>query len=92
MGGIIECADCRAENAESGIEHPDPHESHILCILTEGAKIALGYCIYSPIERIFSFSISPEDMRLFGRATEEYLINQLGHSFRTLVFYNEVKR
>lgn len=92
MGGIIECADCRAENAEAGIEHPDPHESHILCILTEGAKIALGYCIYSPIERIFSFSISPEDMRLFGRATEEYLINQLGHSFRTLVFYNEVKR
>jgi DNA repair protein RecO (recombination protein O) len=92
MGGIIECADCRSENAEAGVEHPDPHESHILCILTEGAKIALGYCIYSPLERIFSFSISPEDMRLFGRATEEYLVNQLGHSFRSLAFYNEVKR
>jgi DNA repair protein RecO (recombination protein O) len=92
MGGTVECAECRARLSESGAEHPDPHESHILCILTEGAKAALGYCIYSPIERIFSFSISDEDMRLFARATEEYLVNQLGHGFRTLAFYNEVKR
>ena len=92
MGGTVECADCRSRLAESGAEHPDPHESHILCILSEGAKAALGYCIFSPLERLFSFSISDEDMRLFTRAAEEYLVNQLGHSFRTLAFYNEVKR
>jgi hypothetical protein len=90
MGGIIECAACRERAAKAHREHPDPHEAHIICILSEGAKIALGYCIYSPIERIFSFNISREDMRLFARASEEYLLNQLGHGFKTLDFYKDV--
>ena len=92
MGGVIECYACRHRRAEEGIEHPDPHESHIICILSEGAKIALGYAIHSPLERIFSFNLPDEDMHLFSRATEEYLLNQLGHSFKTLDFYNSVKR
>ena len=90
MGGIIECSACRDKNAKLHKEHPDPHETHIICILSEGAKIALGYCIYSPIERIFSFNIGSEDMRLFARAAEEYLLNQLGHGFKTLDFYKTV--
>ena len=90
MGGIIECAACRERSARIHKEHPDPHEAHIICILSEGAKIALGYCIYSPLERIFSFNISNEDMRLFKRAAEEYLLNQLGHGFKTLDFYKDV--
>ena len=76
----------------SGIEHADPHETHILCILSEGAKTALGYSIYSPLERVFSFNISNEDMRLFSRACEEYILNQLGHSFKSLEFYKSVMR
>lgn len=92
MSGNIECAKCRSEKSEMGVESPDPHESHIIAILSEGAKIALGYAIYSPIERVFSFKISDEDMRLFSRATEQYLLNQLGHSYKTLDFYNTVKR
>ena len=92
MGGIIECRSCHDKRERGHVEHEDPHESHILCILSEGAKIALGYCIYSPIERIFSFNISKEDMRLFSRATEEYILNQLGHSFKSLEFYKSVMR
>ena len=92
MSGNIECAKCRSDKSEIGVESPDPHESHIIAILSEGAKIALGYAIYSPIERVFSFKISDEDMRLFSRATEQYLLNQLGHSYKTLDFYNTVKR
>ena len=92
MGGNLECANCRAEASESGEPHPDPHESRIIALLSEGAKIALGYAIYAPLERIFSFNISEEDMRLFSRCTELYLLNQLGHSFRSLDFYSSVKR
>ena len=92
MGGIIECRSCHERRERSRIEHADPHETHILCILSEGAKIALGYAIYSPIERVFSFNISDEDMRLFGRATEEYILNQLGHSYRSLDFYKSLLR
>ena len=65
-----------------------------ICVMreTEGAKLALSYAIYSPVERIFAFNISDEEMRLFSRATEEYLLNQLGHSFKTLDFYKKVKK
>ena len=92
MGGIIECCACHDKRAKARIEHEDPHESHILCILSEGAKIALGYCIYSPLERIFSFNISGDDMRLFSKASEEYILNQMGHSYKSLEFYKSVKR
>lgn len=92
MGGIIECRACHDKRAKARIEHADPHESHILCILSEGAKIALGYAIYSPLERIFSFNISGDDMRFFAKAAEEYLLNQLGHTFKSLEFYKSVKR
>ena len=92
MGGVIECRACHEKREMGRIEHEDPHESHIICILSEGAKIALGYCIYSPIERAFCFNISDQDMHLFSRAAEEYLLNQLGHSFKSLDFYKSVIR
>ena len=92
MGGILECRACRDRRERGRIEHPDPHETHIICILSEGAKTALGYCIYAPIERVFSFNISDEDMHLFSRAAEEYILNQLGHGFKSLEFYKSLFR
>ena len=92
MGGVIECRDCHEKREKARAEHEDPHESHIICILSEGAKIALGYCIYSPVERVFSFNISDEDMHLFARAAEEFILNQLGRSYKSLEFYKSVVR
>ncbi len=92
MGGYITCFSCRDKAEKERREPESPYESHIVSLLTEGAKIALGYCIYSPLEKIFSFKISDEDMELFSKASEEYLINQLERSFKTLEFYKEVKR
>lgn len=92
MGGVIECRRCREKAAEEHREHPDPHESHIITILSEGAREALAYSIYSPLERIFSFNLSDEEQHLFERAAEEYLLNQLGHSFKTLDFYKQMIR
>ena len=70
----------------------DPHESRVITILSEGARAALAYSIYSPIERIFAFNLTDDEMRLFSRAAEEYLLNQLGHGFKTLDFYKDVAR
>lgn len=92
MGGIVQCYSCKQKLSEEGFDHPDPHESHIICILSSGAKAAFEFAIYAPLERLFSFKISDDDMRLFSRAAEEYLLNQLGHGFKTLDFYNSVKR
>ena len=91
MGGTIECAECRRRAEEMREEPLDPHERRVIAILSESAKTALGYCIYAPIERIFSFNISDDDMRFFVRASEEYLLNQLGRSYRSLDFYKDIK-
>ena len=92
MGGVIECAECRRLAYETRSEPLDPHERHVVAILSESAKAALAYCIYAPIERIFSFNIADDDMRFFVRAAEEYLLNQLGRSYRSLDFYKDIKR
>ena len=92
MGGVITCRKCKEKAAMEHTEVKDPHEAHIICLLSEGAKIAFGYCVYSPIERAFSFNLSDMDMSLFSRAAEEYLLNQLGRSYNSLDFYKTVKR
>ena len=92
MGGLIKRESCHRRDTRTHAEQEDPHESRIIYILSEGAKVALGYAIHAPIEKIFSFNISDEDMRLFARATESYLLNQIGHGFKTLDFYKDVCR
>ena len=90
MSGSIECQKCRREAEMKREMSLSPHESRIICILSEGAKMALGYAIHSPLEKIFSFKISDEDMHLFSRAAEEYLLNQVGHTYKTLDFYKKL--
>ena len=92
MAGAIECSECHRKAERLHTTLTDEHESHILAILSPGAKVALGYCIYSPLEKLFSFSIGHDDMDLFVRAAELYLLNHLERGFKTLEFYNEVKR
>lgn len=91
MGGFITCADCHAkEQVGLAPVAEDAHEASIIRFLSEGAKVALGYVIYAPPEKIFAFRISEEDMRIFGDAAECYLLNQLEKPFKTLDFYHEV--
>ena len=91
MGGSIQCFDChRASEFSTGFV--DDGTRNIVTVLSEGAKIALGYLIHCPIERLFAFSISDSDMSVLARACEEYLINQLERTFKSLEFYKEVKR
>ena len=92
MGGEVECASCRKSRELSHALPENPHEARIICHLTQASLAALGYCIYSPIEKVFSFNLAEDDMRLFAKACEEYLLNQLERSFRSLEFYKEVTR
>ncbi len=92
MAGALECRECRRRSEAKREMISEPHESHIISILTEGAKDAFAYSVHAPQEKIFSYSVSDEDMHLFARAAEEYLTNHLERSYRALKFYNEVKR
>ena len=92
MAGAIECFDCHKRSSASHTTLSEEHEGHVVAILSEGAKTAMCYAIYSPLEKMFSFNVSDEDMALFAKASERYLINHRERSYKTLEFYNEVKR
>ena len=92
MGGSIRCFACKQKADRQRTELYDDGTREIITILTEGAKTALAYLIHCPIERIFAFNISDEDMDILSRATEKYITNQLERSFKSLEFYKEVKR
>ena len=91
MDGAITCYDCHQKGEEQyrGIENP--HESRIVIILSDSAKTALSFCVHSPLEKLFSFTLSGEDLEMFSKACELYILNQLERSFKSLDFYNEVK-
>ncbi len=92
MGGYVECPACRKRRAATDVPDPEDRERRIVRILSEPAHAALAYSIHSPLERLFSFKLSDEDQRLFSLAAEDYITNQLERLFKTLDFYNKVKR
>lgn len=92
MAGAMQCRKCRSVSESRRETISEPHESHIICILTEGAKNAMAYSVYAPLVKVLSYSLSDEDLHLMSRACEEYLTNHLERSYRALKFYNEVKR
>ncbi len=94
MGGDILCLSCRdsMQNLKTAYED-DGHEAHLVCLLPAAVRMAFTYCIYCPLEKMFSFELSDgEDVPLFERAAETYLVNHLERSFKTLDFYHGVKR
>ena len=92
MAGAIECLECHKRSEAAHTTLSEDHEIHVISMLTEGAKAAMCYAIYAPVEKMLAFNISPEDMELFAKAAEKYIVNHLERSYKALEFYNEVKR
>ncbi len=92
MAGAMECYECHKKNSAAHSTLSEAHEGHIITILSEGAKNALLYAVHAPMERLFSFNISADDMHLFSSAAEKYIVNHLERNYKALEFYNEVKR
>ena len=91
MDGSLICYECNSTRSEDAHLSDSPEQRRIIALLSESARIALMYCVHAPLERLFSFRIPEEDKGLLCRATEEYLLNHLERSFKTLDFYKEVK-
>ena len=90
MGGYVTCLNCQLRQNNNSVHEENFNESNIVCILSEGAKTAMAYAVFAPLEKIFSFNISDTDLDFFCRACEEYLLNQLERGFKSLDFYKEV--
>lgn len=77
----IVCGDC----AEEGIERED------VFLLSPPLLYALRYVAYSPLEKIYGFSLKGVTAEQFYSFTEKYIENQLGRSFRSLDYYKRIR-
>ena len=91
MDGSLLCYECKSERPTTPAPVSELGESRVVSLLSSSARVAMMYCVHAPLERLFSVRIPPEDMMLFCRSCEDYLLHHIERSFKTLDFYKEVK-
>lgn len=77
VGGEIVCKDCCREGAG-------------LIELDRTTLAAARHIIYSPLDRLYSFSLPENAAKYLSRVTEQYLLSQTAHRFKTLDFFHGI--
>lgn len=89
MNGTVQCAECyELARASAPYVYEEGH-ARIICPLSPGVRAMMLYVMQCPIERVFAFRATDEEMREFGKTAETYLLNHLERTFQTLAFYKE---
>ncbi len=68
----------------------EENEYHIK--LTRTVLHTLRFICLAEMKRIFNFRISDSSQELLNVITEKYIITRLSRGFKTLDFYNEIKK
>ena len=79
VSGTIICGDCLRKSGETAIE------------TGMGVTTAMRHIIYSPFEKIYSFTLDNEGERLLERVSEIYMLTRIDKSFTALKFYKTMK-
>lgn len=58
--------------------------------VTPGVLTAMRHVVYNRVDRIYSFSLSGSDEKLFGETAENYLKIKTGKTYKALDFYKTV--
>ena len=96
LGGRIICADCFKKRGERiktvSYDYDDVREAGVICPMSSSVAVALKFVLLSPSEKIFSFELKDDDeLAMFSKLAETYLLSHLGRGFDSLDFYNAVK-
>lgn len=78
-GGKIICDRCYSESIDASSVK-----------LTKGMLYALRHVIYSPIEKIFSFEVSDDALKILSKLSENYVEYHLDTNFKSLDFYKRL--
>ena len=76
--GEIECASCHGIKADGMVN------------LSEAALTALRHTVYSDDDKLFSFTLSEEGLKMLNAASESYLQYRFEKEFKTLNFYKAI--
>ena len=90
MNGNIVCKKCKSQASEDAYEEYEREKLTTICYISGSAKTAIEYVINSPLERFLSFNIEEADLKSFAATAEEYLLNHIGQSFKSLEFYKQI--
>ena len=96
MNGAIICSECLQKRGEIhkknlSFTYDDIRENNVLLPLNPASLTAIRYALHSPTEKMLSFALSEgNDMKMFSKACEEYLLNHLGHGFESLDLYYSI--
>jgi len=88
MNGKLICGECKYTEEKNDAE--DDGTAIIYSVLSPSVLEALRYVIYSPIKKYLSFTLNEDEMQLFSKCAEKYLINHLEHGFYSLDFYKSI--
>jgi DNA repair protein RecO (recombination protein O) len=91
MNGVIICSECKNQlNQLSSDAEPYDGSLSKLIFITDIVKEAILYIVGCPQEKILFFKLDDKDMTLLSNAAEEYLVNHIEQSFKSLDFYKEI--
>jgi DNA repair protein RecO (recombination protein O) len=96
MNGAIICSECLQKRGEIhkrnlSLTYDDIRENNVLLPLNPASLAAIRYALHSPTEKMLSFSLSEaEDVKMFSKACEDYLLHHLGHGFESLDLYYSI--
>lgn len=92
MNGRILCRSCRDQaKQESEAAAPDSDgTAQYYMLLSPGVLSAMRFVASAPVNRFLSFSLEEDDMHLFAKTCEKYLLHHIEHSFSTLSFYKSL--
>ena len=95
MNGCVICSQCMQKKAEkqkefmTGSAYADENEEKSLLLpITPSVLAAMRYAMDAPLSRMLSFKLDGQnEIDMFSRAAEEYLLNHLERGFTSLEFY-----
>lgn len=94
MNGAVVCSECLSKRGQEIKRAPnfydDIRERTVIFPLNSATLAALRFALRSPNEKMLSFNMTEkDDLALFSKACEGYLLHHLGHGFSSLdLFYS----
>jgi len=79
LNGDLACGSCAKEE-----------DKHTCMYISAGVLAAMRHIIYSPPEKLFSFTLSPEGFDMLNRVSERFFKMQLEKTLPTLEFYKNL--